>query len=450
MKLSLSKKERLFIGSLIFGLFFGAGNLIFPIQIGQEAGSHVLQTSLGFLVTGIGLPFLGLISFGLSKSPDLYTLSSKVGKRYAYWFTMVLYLIIGPIFAMPRLASTSFEIGIAPFLPKESYQFGLLIFSLFFFLLVFLFSRKPSRILDYIGKFLTPLFLVLLFFILILAFLKPLGSIQGGAVQPDYMSGAFFKGFQEGYNTLDALAALAFGMIIIENIQNLGIKDSKIVAKETIKSGFLGIVLMGIIYTLLAFLGAMSLGTFPLNKNGGITLAQVSQHYLGNIGSILLAGIVITACLKTAIGLSTAFGRTFSELIPSKSYQFFTLACILLSALVANVGLNQIIQISLPVLMFTYPLAMTLIILGVLDRVVGDKPLVFRWVTYLTMIPAFFDALNSLPDGLKKNELISFLIKIASDYIPLFDIGMGWLVFASVGFVIGSLASRKKQGQSIV
>lgn len=441
---SLSKKERLFIGSLIFGLFFGAGNLIFPVQIGQEAGSNVWQTNAGFLITGIGLPFLGLISFGLSGSKNLYALSSKVGERYALWFTMVLYLIIGPIFAMPRLASTSFEIGIAPFLSSENYQSGLLIFSILFFTLVWFFSRKPSKILDYIGKFLTPLFLLLLFFILFLAFFNPLGEIATAQVQPDYVEGAFLKGFQEGYNTLDALAALAFGMIVIENIQGLGIIDSKTIAKETLKSGFLGILLMGIIYTLLALLGTMSLGTFSLNKNGGITLAQVSQHYLGTFGSVLLAIIVIVACLKTAIGLGTSFGRTFSELFPSRNYSFYTVGCILLAASVANVGLNQIIQISLPVLMFTYPLAMTLIVLGILDRFIAGRKLVYQWTTYLTMIAAFFDGLNSLPDGIKHHSIVDTLLQIASHYIPLFSMGMGWLVFALIGFIIGLIMSKKE------
>ena len=443
MKKSLSIKERVFIGSLIFGLFFGAGNLIFPIQMGQEAGSNVLQANLGFLVTGIGLPFLGLLAFGLSGSEDLYHLSSKVGKRYALFFTTALYLVIGPIFAMPRLASTSFEIGLAPFISEEYQGLGLLVFSGLFFSLVWLFSRKPSRILDYIGKFLTPLFLLLLFFILLLSFISPLGGIQGVEVQGNYMEHAFFQGFQDGYNTLDALAALAFGTVVIENIRRLGLKDSKEIAKETTKSGFFGILLMGVIYTLLALLGTMSLGTLSLNKNGGVTLAQVAQHYLGTFGNVLLAAIVIIACLKTAIGLSTSFGSTFSELYPSKSYRFFTIGCIILAMGIANVGLNEIIQISLPVLMFIYPLAMTLIIMGLLNQWIGEKKLVFQWVTYLTMVAAFFDALNSLPVSFKETKLVSMALSFSTHYIPFFAVGMGWVTIAILGLIIGLLLDRR-------
>lgn len=440
----LSNKERLFVGSLIFGLFFGAGNLIFPIQIGQEAGSSVGKAIIGFLITGIGLPFLGLLAFGLSKSGDLFSLASRVGKKYALYFTTILYLIIGPIFAMPRLASTSFEIGIVPFLPKDAYGIGLLLFSALFFVLVWLFSRKPSKILDYIGKFLTPLFLLLLFVILTMSLLFPLGGISEGAVQSGYAVSPFFKGFQEGYNTLDALAALAFGMLIIENIQRFGLTNPKTIAKETMKSGVMGIVLMGIIYTLLACLGATSLGTFSLNQNGGITLAQVAQHYLGNFGSFLLAIIVIIACLKTAIGLSTSFGRTFSDLYPSKSYGFYTLVCILLATLIANVGLNQIIELSLPILMFIYPLAMTLIIMGVFDQVIGDREEMYQWGIYLTMIPAFFDGLNALPTSIKTSSLITPLVEFAQRYLPLFEIGMTWVIFAFLGCLIGWVVSKKR------
>ncbi len=445
MKKRLLFKESLFIGSLIFGLFFGAGNLIFPIQMGQEAGANILSANLGFLVTGIGLPFLGIIAFGLSSSKNLCDLSSKVGGKYGILFTTVLYLVIGPFFAMPRLASTSFEIALAPFLSNDTQKLSLFLFSIIFFFIVWFFSRKPSKILIYIGKFLTPLFLLLLFVLLGLAFISPMGSIKDATVQPSYIDGAFFTGFTGGYNTLDALAALAFGMVIIENVHMLGIKDPVQVAKETTKSGLVGIFLMGIIYTLLSLVGTMSLGEFPLNKNGGITLAQVAEYYLGTAGSILLAAIVIVACLKTAIGLSTAFGRTFNELYPSKSYTFFMISCISLAAIIANVGLNEIIQISKPILMFIYPLAMTLIIMGLFNRWIGEKKSVFKYVTYLTMIASFFDALNSVPDNLKQTNFVRILLNFAQEFIPFFEIGMGWISFSLLGLVLGLIVDKKNR-----
>lgn len=440
----LSLKERMFIGSLIFGLFFGAGNLIFPIQMGQEAGANILNANLGFLMTGIGLPFLGIIAFGLSSTKNVTQLANRIGKKYSLVFTTVLYLVIGPFFAMPRLASTSFEIALSSNLEESNQKVALLIFSSVFFLIVWFFSRKPSKILTYIGKFLTPLFLVMLFLLLVLAFTNPMGTISGSVVQVNYESNAFFKGFTEGYNTLDALAALAFGMVIIENINLLGIKSPVDTAKETMKSGALGIVLMGLIYTLLAILGTQSLGEFSLNQNGGVTLAQIAKYYLGDMGSVLLAGIVIVACLKTAIGLATSFGRTFSEIYPTKSYSFFTVGSILLAAFIANVGLNQIIQISLPVLMFVTPLAMTLIIMSLFSKWLDKVPAVYRWVTYLTMIASFIDALNALPDFLKESQWISPILESSKNLIPFFDIGMGWLTFALVGFCIGLISEKIK------
>ncbi len=206
MQKKLVWRDYLYVGSMLFGLFFGAGNLIFPVHMGQEAGASVFLANLGFLATGIGLPFLGVIAMGVSKSSGVFDLASRINRRYALIFTLLLYLTIGPFFALPRLATTSFEIGLAPFVPKDLQWLVLAGFSALFFLAVWLFSRKPSKILDYVGKFLNPLFLALLGILIVLAFVKPLGHVASAAVGENYISSPFFKGFTEGYNTLDALA----------------------------------------------------------------------------------------------------------------------------------------------------------------------------------------------------------------------------------------------------
>lgn len=272
-KTKLTFKENMFIGSMLFGLFFGAGNLIFPIHFGQTAGSNVWLTNLGFLITAIGLPFLGIIAIGISKTNGVFDISMRVNRTYAYIFTILLYLVIGPLFALPRLATTSFEIAFSSFITESNSKVFLFIFSLIFFVIAWLFSRKPSKILDYIGKFLNPVFLFLLGVLMLLAFIKPMGNIESAAIQSDYQSNAVLKGFIDGYNTLDALASLAFGIIIVTTIKKLGITNPVNIAKETVKSGFISIVLMGIIYTLLALMGAMSLGQFKVSENGGIALA---------------------------------------------------------------------------------------------------------------------------------------------------------------------------------
>lgn len=449
MEKKLVFRDYMYIGSMLFGLFFGAGNLIFPVHLGQMAGSNIFIANLGFLVTGIGLPFLGVIAIGVSKSNGLFELAARINQRYAIIFTVLLYLVIGPFFALPRLATASFEIGLAPFLPASQQTLMLALFSSLFFLCAWWFSRKPNNLLDYVGKYLNPLFLLLLGVILVLAFTKPLGSIATAPIDPVYQQNPFVVGFTEGYNTLDALASLAFGIIIVTTIRNMGITQPAAIAKDTIKSGAFSIILMGIIYTLLAMVGTMSLGAFPLQENGGITLAAIANYYLGTTGSVLLAIIVIVACLKTAIGLITAFSETFVELFPKKSYFFYITMASLLPCLFANIGLTRIIQFSIPVLMFIYPLAITLILLVLLSPLFHHQPLVYRTTTYFTLIAAIFDALQALPNGIKNTAVVNSLLQFATNWLPFFEIGMGWILPASIGFIVGIIWIHVKKGKTI-
>ena len=450
MTKKLTFKESMFIGSMLFGLFFGAGNLIFPVHMGQESGSAVFWANLGFLVTGIGLPFLGVIAIGVSKTSGVYELAERIGKKYALVFTVLLYLVIGPFFALPRLATTSFEIGLAPFIQAKQQHVFLVIFSILFFFTAWWLSRRPTKILDYVGKFLNPAFLILLGILLVLAFIHPLGAIDQATVQPSYQEHAFFTGFTQGYNTLDALAALAFGILIVTTIRNMGVTKPSEIAKDTIKSGAISIVLMGIIYTLLAYVGTMSLGGFALSSNGGIALAQIADHYLGTYGSILLALIVILACLKTGIGLITAFAETFTDLFPKRNYIVFVTLASALACLVATVGLTNIIQISLPVLMFIYPLAMTLILLVLVGPLFKQRPAVYRMTTYFTLIASILDGLNACPDGIKQTSFVKTLLDFATNYLPFFKLGMGWIAPALIGSVIGLIWSMVKKETPVV
>lgn len=449
MEKKLLPKHYLYIGSMLFGLFFGAGNLIFPVHMGQEAGSSIFLANFGFLATGIGLPFLGVIAIGISQSTGVFDLASRVDKRYGFLFTILLYLVIGPFFALPRLATTSYEIGLAPFISESSQGLFLALFSLLFFSAAWWFSRKPSKILDYVGKFLNPVFLLLLGILLFLAFSNPLGDITAMAPQSTYQDNPFFTGFTQGYNTLDALASLAFGIIIVTTIRNMGVKKPSTIAKDTIISGSISILLMGIIYTLLAFMGAMSLGQFSLSPNGGIALAQIADYYLGTIGSLLLALIVIFACLKTAIGLITAFSETFIELFPQKKYSFFIAMCSILPCIFANIGLTKIIEFSIPVLMFIYPLAITLILLAIISPLFQHRSIVYRMTTYFTLIAAIIDGLNASPAFLKETQVVQAILHFASSYLPFFTIGMGWVVPAALGFLLGLLFSFYKKQSTI-
>ena len=437
MEKKLSSKDYLYLGSMLFGLFFGAGNLIFPVHMGQEAGANVWPAIIGFLITGIGLPFLGIIAIGISGENGLFDLASRVHKGYGYFFTVALYLVIGPFFAMPRLAATSFEIGLTPFVAESQKTLFLAIFSILFFALSWWLSRNPSKLLDYVGKFLNPLFLVLLAILIVMSFVKPMANIHDITVLGKYRDHAFFTGFQNGYNTLDVLASLAFGIIVVNTLKNKGVTKKSTITADTFKSGAVSVLLMGIIYSFLSLMGTMSMGKFDLSDNGGIALAQIAHYYLGTGGSIILALIVVVACLKTTIGLTTAFSETFAELFPGLSYSTLIAGVSIIPCIIANVGLTSIISYSTPVLMFLYPLAIILVLLGVSGPLFKNNPIVYQTVTIFTIIPALIDGLQSSPEWIQNASITQKIIEFAKNTLPFFGIGMGWIVPAVFGLILG-------------
>lgn len=448
MKQKLSFQQNLLIGSLLFGLFFGAGNLIFPVQMGQQAGGNAFAATIGFLITGVGLPIVGIVASALSKSDSLLEMAKPVSSSYAKIFTCLLYLTIGPLFAIPRTATVAFEVGIRPFIGDENLKLGLIIFSLIFFAITIYFSLRPGRILDWVGKYLTPIFLALLSILLIATFVNPMGQGSDFAAQGNYATQPLITGLLDGYNTMDALASVAFAIIIISTIQKLGVKDSGSIALETCKSGLVSVVGMTVIYGALAYMGATSLGIIDLAENGGSILSAVSNHYFGFVGKILLAAIVGIACVKTAIGLITACSEMFSEMFSkSLSYRKYAIIFTLFSLVIANFGLSNIIQLSIPVLMFLYPLVITLIVLSLLTPFINKQSDIYKWTTGLTVVAAFFDLCKALPQSMKENAVVIKLVNFAHLYLPGFDYGFGWVVPAICGFVIGVIiwiASGKK------
>ena len=443
MKEKLNFQSNLLVGSLLFGLFFGAGNLIFPVQMGQAAGSNTLQATIGFLVTGVGLPLLGVIATALSQSENLLAMAKPVNRIYSILFTCALYLTIGPLFAIPRTATVAFEVGLNPFISKEYLQLGLFLFSLIFFVVTLYFSLRPGRIIDWVGKYLNPTFVALLSILIIATYVNPMGQISQFPAQGNYIDKPLFTGMLDGYNTMDALASLAFAIVIISNIENLGIKDPKRKAIETCKSGLVCLIGMSVIYASLAYMGVTSLASVGTADNGGTIMSMVSEHYFGIVGQVLLAAIVTVACLKTAIGLITSCAQMFSEMFPnSVSYNKYAVIFTVFSFIIANFGLNKIVQLSLPVLMFLYPLAITLIILSLLAPIINKQRDIYRWTTTFTIIAAFFDLCNALPDDIKETVIMDKLIGFAHIYLPGFDYGFGWFMPAIVGFIIGTIIWR--------
>lgn len=274
----LSFKHIMVLGSLLFGLFFGAGNIIFPVSLGQAAGDNVWVAVLSFILTAVGFPLLAIVAMGLSHSDSVIDMSQKISKPYSYFFTVALYLTIGPFFATPRLATVSYEVGLSTLIPTNQQTVSLFIYSLIFYLLVLYFSLRPSGILDWVGRYLNPTFLVLLGIIIVRAFLSKDPIISTTAAIESYQQTPISTGLLEGYNTMDLLAALAFGIIIIRSIREMGVNQPESVAKETVKSGVVSLAFMALIYVCLALLGSQSMSYTELAPNGGVAIAMATQH----------------------------------------------------------------------------------------------------------------------------------------------------------------------------
>ncbi len=445
MKKRLSLTETFAVGSMLFGLFFGAGNLIFPVFMGQCAGANVWKAIIGFLITGVGIPLLGVASLGMSRSDGLLELSGRVGKRYGVFFTCALYLSIGPFFAIPRCASTSFSVGIKPLVSDGTAKWLVWIFSFVFFAAVLWFSLRPGKILTWVGKILTPLFLVSLALLAVTALVKPMGSVSEIVPEADYVSNSFFQGFLDGYNTMDALASLAFGIVVINAIKGLDVKEPSAIAGNTITSGLFGCAVMAFIYAALAIIGAQSRAVYELSADGGETLYVIATHYFGGVGGIILAVTVTLACLKTAVGLITSCGETFCEMFPKgPEYKVWAIGFCVISFFISTVGLSAIIGWSLPVLMLLYPLAMTLILLALFGRLFSNDRAVYISVTAFTFVSALFDFVKSLPLGLPQTKVCAAIIKVGN-LLPFADIGLGWVCPAALGLITGLIIHFSKK-----
>ena len=442
----LTVKEIIVVASMLFGMFFGAGNLIFPASMGQLSGSNMWQAAAGFLITGVGLPLLGVAALGISRQDGLLELSSRVGKRYGLFFTCALYLTIGPFFAIPRCATVSYTVGVEGITSGASHTAGLAVFSLLFFALVLFFSLRPGEIMIWIGKVLNPLFLLFLGILLVRALVSPAGAIRDVAPQGGYIQGAFFTGLLEGYNTMDVLAGLAFGIVVVEAIRGLGAEEPGEIAKSTVKAGVFSSLLMALIYVLVTVVGAQSRGVFPASENGGEALARIAGYYFGTAGALILAVTVTVACLKTAVGLITSCGRTFVKLFPGgPSYRIWAVVFSVLSFLIANLGLNAIIAYSMPVLMFLYPLAIVLIALTFSHRIFGGDRIVYQYTMAFTAFGAIFDFLRALPEAISASPVIARVTDTAATFLPFSEQGFGWVCLALAGFAIGLLVCRVRR-----
>ena len=437
----MNKQKNAFIaiGLMLFALFFGAGNLIFPPYLGQQAGTNTIPAMVGFLITGCGLPLLGVVSVGWS-GKNLQGMGARVAPWYGIFMVAAISLTIGPFFAIPRTCSTSYEMSVVPILGSFG-QAGLFVYSLLFFALTWWLSVSPSKLVDRVGKLLTPIMLVLLFALFAAYVAAPMGEWQApAAAKYGDAASAFSSGFIEGYNTMDGLAGLLFGILVVDAVRLTGRTDPHAIAGDTLRSGVVAMFFMCIIYVFLGFIGASSVVPLGMQENGAPLLVGSMNWYFGAAGPLLLSVIVLLACLTTSIGLVASVSALFHALVPSVSTKTFVTVFSLLSCGIANFGLTTIIKAAVPVLVFLYPLTVALIILTFLNGTFRGSPLVHRTATLFTFFPALYDGLAVL-------DAVPESVVSVMNALPLAQYGLAWFPIFAAGFLLGwllYLASGRK------
>lgn len=430
----LNTKQLLSVSLTLFAIFFGAGNMLFPPAMGQLAGSNFAPALAGFILTDAGIAILGMIAVVLV-GDSMSDLGALVSKKFALFLSVVIYLLIGPLFALPRTGSASFELMLLPYVPESHTWVFSLLFTGCFFALTYYLSSNPTRVVDVVGRYMTPVLLLSILVIFLgCLFADPVqtdtiqyGSL--GAPQQDFGSIPFFKGMMEGYLALDGPAGLAFAIIVINALKSYGVEEKRHVVKYTVICGIGAAFFLSVVYFMLSYAGAITATTF---SNGGALLHTLTTSLFGPVGGLILGLAVLVACMTTSIGLTSAFADYFHELLPALSYKKISAAVCLFSFIISNIGLSQLIRFSLPVFMMIYPVSVVLILLSYLKTYIAHRRMVYVGGMVLAFCAAFVHALDTAG--------ISFpLTQWARDVLPLYPLGLGWVVPALVGVCVGLL-----------
>lgn len=425
------RKDLVFVSLMVFSMFFGAGNLIFPAFLGQAAGEHVWLSLFGFILSAASLPIMGIIA--VAQAGGFHSLLHRVHPLFAFLFPLAIYLSIGPGLAIPRAGSLAFEMGVGHFLPAPwgAHPLSLFLYSVLFFALVYWLALSPSKLIDRFGKMLTPFLLVLILVI----FIKSLFAQGGASGTPvgNYLTQPFFQGFLDGYQTMDALGSMAIGIVVVNALRARGIKEGRALTWSILLAGLGAGFLLAAVYLILGYLGA-SMHSDIAFENGAQVLTQVMTTLFGQGGALILGLVFTIACLCVSIGLVTACGQYFSEAFPLLSYRSWIALTSLASMLVANLGLNQILQISVPILGVIYPVAIILILLSLMNRSFGGASQIYQGAVVLTLL---YSILNWAAGTFALPVIDKFLA-----LMPFHREGMGWIFPAVVGIVIGYVAAR--------
>jgi len=424
----LKSRDIIALGFMTFALFVGAGNIIFPPMVGLQAGEHVWTAAIGFLITAVGLPVLTVVALA-KVGGGVDSLSAPIGKVAGVMLAVVCYLAIGPLFATPRTATVSFEVGIAPLTGDG--PLPLFIYSLVYFAIVILVSLYPGKLLDTVGNFLAPMKILALLVLAVAAIIWPAGPLSSATEA--YQNAAFSNGFVNGYLTMDTLGAMAFGIVIVNAARSRGVTESRLLTRYTVWAGLMAGAGLALLYLALFRLGSDSSVLVDQGANGAAILHAYVQHTFGGAGSMMLAILIFLACLVTAVGLTCACAEFFAQYVPL-SYR--TLVFILggFSMAVSNLGLSHLLQVSIPVLTTIYPPCIVLVVLSFTRG----------WWNNSTRIIApamFISLLFGMLDGIKASA-ISAMLPAWTQRLPLSEQGLAWLMPTVVMVVLAVVWDR--------
>ncbi|CAB1221361.1 branched-chain amino acid transport system II carrier protein [Acinetobacter bouvetii] len=428
---NLRTRDIVALGFMTFALFIGAGNIIFPPIVAQQAGEHVWLAAFGFLITAVGLPVITIVALSRVEG-SIQVLSSPLGKAASILLTVVCYLAVGPLFATPRTATVSYEIGFSSYFGTSANS--LMIYSIIYFALVTLVSLYPNKILDTVGYFLSPLKILGLVILGISAFMLPVGVVPPAI--DNYVSSPVSEGIVNGYLTMDTLGALVFGIVIVRAIHSRGVTEKKLVTKYAVIASIISGIGLTLVYISLFKLGMGSHDIAPNAANGAVILHAYVQHAFGDMGAYFLSAMIFIACMVTAIGLTCACAEYFSELtkIP---YKVFVLILVGFSLLISNLGLTKLIAVSVPVLSAIYPPAIAVILLSFCGKFFNQPSRVIAPVTAIALV---FGILDGLKVAGFSEQLPAFL-----QNLPLNEQNLAWLIPSVIVLIIAAVIDKVKK-----
>lgn len=416
-------KDILIIGFALFSMFFGAGNLIFPPYIGISSGSSWLISFLGFILADVGIILLSIIA--ISKAGSLQNVIGRAGKKFGITLEFLMMLCLGPILVIPRTGATTFEMSILP-LAKN---FNPVLFSVIFFSITLLLTIKPTKVMDIIGKFLTPILLLSLAFLIVKGIVSPIGNLED-----INSSDLFITGVTQGYQTMDALGIGGIVALIMTSLVSKGYTDKNENISLAIKSALIACVGLTVVYGGLTFLGATASSLYDTNISQTALLINITHQLLGSTGTIMLAVVVGFACLTTSIGLTSVTGKFFEDFTNKKlKYEHIVIFICVFSAIVSNFGVDKIIQIAIPILSLIYPVTIVLVVMNIFKKIIPND-MTLKGAAYATFLISLLNVIDSL--GLS----IQFVHQI-----PLASLGFNWILPAIIGGIVFSFIPTKSK-----